>query len=89
MQSFTFLMLLICYRASIQSNAFSDIKCMFLSCYAVYAGARSSPVLLGVQVPAGKQDEFTAAVEELTKVDAYTFAALDDEACSAFEMFLQ
>lgn len=52
-------------------------------------GARSSPVLLGVQVPAGKQDEFTAAVEELTKVDAYTFAALNDEACSAFEMFLQ
>jgi len=40
-------------------------------------------------VPAGKQDEFTAAVEELTKVDAYTFAALNDEACSAFEMFLQ
>ncbi|KAL0049357.1 hypothetical protein WJX82_000351 [Trebouxia sp. C0006] len=52
-------------------------------------GARSSPVLLGVQVPAGKQDEFTAAVEELTQVDAYTFAALNDEACSTFEMFLQ
>ena len=40
-------------------------------------------------MPAGKQNEFTAAVEELTKVDAYTFAALNDEACSAFEMFLQ
>jgi len=60
-----------------------------MSCYAECAGARSSQVLLGVQVPAGKQDEFTAAVEQLTKVDAYTFAALNDEACSAFEMFLQ
>ena len=53
------------------------------------AGARSSPVLLGVSVPAAKQAEFAAAIEELTKVDAYTFAALNDEACSAFEMFLQ
>jgi len=46
-------------------------------------------VLLGVQVPFGKETEFNTAIEELTKVDAYTFAALNDEACSAFEMFLQ
>ena len=52
-------------------------------------GARSSPVLLGVSVPAGKEADFAAAIEELTKIDAYTFAALNEEACSAFEMFLQ
>ncbi len=86
MQSFTFLLLL-CNQASYQH--LSDTTCSYPSCYAECAGARSSPVLLGVQVPAGKQDDFTAAVEELTKVDAYTFAALNDEACSAFEMFLQ
>ena len=86
MQSFTFL-LLQCNQAFYQH--LSDTTCSSVSCYAEYAGARSSPVLLGVQVPAGKQDEFTAAVEELTQVDAYTFAALNDEACSTFEMFLQ
>ena len=53
------------------------------------AGARSSPVLLGVQVPPGKEAEFIANVEELTKVDSYTFAALNAEAVSAFDMFLQ
>ena len=60
--------------------------CMY---FVFYAGARSSSVLLGVEVPPGKEASFTAAVEELTKVDAYTFAALNDEACSAFDMFLQ
>ena len=34
------------------------------------AGAPSSPVLPGVQVPPGKEAEFTA-VEKLTKVDAH------------------
>ena len=59
-----------------------------LSCVCC-AGARSSPVLLGVSVPAGKEAEFAGDIEELTKIDSYTFAALNEEACSTFEMFLQ